>query len=750
MIEYNPYAQECGRDCAVISKCQWLFEFCSQVQSNFQKNRLTRMINLSDNDVRQSTTHLPVVLLISDTYSSYHHPQVQRLESLIAPHGWGILCVTGRALVPGANNDGCTPIYELAAGLNVVGVVIMAACLSHDISEEIVKRFIATFSHLPAVVVGLENDYCSSVLPENTVSMRQVVEHMTLDPHRKDFVFLRGFSSCPSSIEREEVFRAVMQERGLEIKESNVITANYSSGQAYQVVEQLLSSGVNIDGVIAANDAMASGALLAFDQHGVLVPDDALLSGFDDSDYAISGTIPITTVNASEVVHMEHAASLLLEAVKAGTNTKIEHRRVPGTLVVRESSYLEALHGKSSDQQDVRLRENTRTTESAQNVTNLEFLEYISYREISERVHVELARSTNREDIFKIFSEAMQALAIKRAFVLTTEESTESSMFGCFRLVCSYPDSTLASSSNPYSAEFMLPEHMKKEFETGVLVATGVMLNDKLAGVLIFDPKGPGRASMDGLAQSLFGALRHCQRTEYLVAQANQSLANKNKELKMYTNIMGHDLKSPLQSILAISELLEINVSNAQKMQEYSEIISRSVYSMNTIIEGMLLYSKADLDVRPEFKKVDSNQIVKDVVSTLQNEINKHAVELVVSDLPPVMGDKKLLTVVYRNLISNALKYQPKGIEGHVPRLEISKSSAKRENKHILIKDNGVGIPEEFRGNLFEPFERCRADEYDGMGLGMSICKKVMKIHNGDIQLLSSTNKGSCFQLSFR
>ena len=237
--------------------------------------------------------------------------------------------------------------------------------------------------------------------------------------------------------------------------------------------------------------------------------------------------------------------------------------------------------------------------------------------------------------------------------------------------------------------------------------------------------------------------------TNLRIQTLNHALEVKNDELKMYTNIMSHDLRSPLQSIIMSSELMLSHALSAEEVKKYSKYIMTSAKSIGKLLDDLLVYSKSDLNARREPKEVDLNEVVEEAIADLQYMINELEVDLKIVNLPVVMGDRILLKIVFQNLISNALKYQPKNIPGHVANLNIT-GTATEEGRHvILVEDNGIGIPDEFVDKLFEPFKRYQPSEYEGTGLGMSICSRVMRVHNADIELKSSSEHGSCFQLTF-
>lgn len=229
----------------------------------------------------------------------------------------------------------------------------------------------------------------------------------------------------------------------------------------------------------------------------------------------------------------------------------------------------------------------------------------------------------------------------------------------------------------------------------------------------------------------------------------NKTLVRKNQELKTFNQILSHDLKTPLVTINSFSTLLkqEINVQDP-KQKEYFDHIERSTKKMNKLINDILSYHHLDLQ---EFnlEEVPLSSVMSSVEEYYLSHLKEGKLILEHQDLPVVMGNSLLINTVFSNLISNAIKYQPKNKEKHVPKIKIW-STENNTNKEVYIEDNGIGIKEEYVKNLYLPFKRYFSEsEYPGSGLGMSICKRVMEKLNGTIDIVSSNNRGTTFKLTF-
>lgn len=228
-------------------------------------------------------------------------------------------------------------------------------------------------------------------------------------------------------------------------------------------------------------------------------------------------------------------------------------------------------------------------------------------------------------------------------------------------------------------------------------------------------------------------------------------IENKNEELITFSNIMSHDLKAPLRTISAFTGLVEKQVQGnfqKEKVLSYTNFITNSAESMRSLIEDLLLYSRVNLE-KSEFSDVSLNDLTLLVLPAFSYDINLSKAVVNVAELPTIKGNKGLLKTVFHNLISNAIKYQPKDKSNHQAKVDIW--AMETENQHcIFIQDNGIGIKSSYVEKLFQPFVRFHASsEYKGTGLGMSICQRIMDKHQGQIQLDFTSPSGSRFKLIF-
>ena len=494
-----------------------------------------------------------VILVIIGVYSAYHHPIVESLRKKVSPLGYGVLCVSGREIVSDSPCNEIPCIYRIASRLEVAGTIIMAGSLGHDLEQNQVLRFVDSFKQHNMVATDISGENCSSVAYDNEDAMRTLVEHVLDQVPGNNIAFLSGFTSSRNSIEREKAFRDVMTEQGRQIDESLMLSGKFTAPYSVLVVDKLLSSGRCPDAIVAANDAMASGAIDALEHHGKNVPDDVVVSGFDNDEYARSAAVPLSTIAACPKHQMQVAADELLRLIEEGGAAKLKDIRIPGRLVLRNSSLAGERAGElaqkvDSDSFSEQAHDAENPDEKIRLLGNKNYADTLANHEIRERFHVRLARCADRNSVYGIFSEAMQALSIRRAYLVDFQPTPDGAVKTA-SLLHAWPERKISDIDKNYPAEQLLPAGINREISEGILVMCGVEIDGRSVGALLFDPRGPERASMDGLAQTTFGALRHFDQCDDLEQQADE-LACVNDELVRLANL------DPLTGLANRSRLL--------------------------------------------------------------------------------------------------------------------------------------------------------------------------------------------------
>jgi signal transduction histidine kinase len=222
-----------------------------------------------------------------------------------------------------------------------------------------------------------------------------------------------------------------------------------------------------------------------------------------------------------------------------------------------------------------------------------------------------------------------------------------------------------------------------------------------------------------------------------------KELEQKNQDLEQYAYVASHDLQEPLHSIQSLIGLLDTDYKDKfdEEGKQYLKYIVDSSNRMSSLIINLLKHSR--IGQAEGIEKVDSNVLLERVEQDLDQIIKKSNTQIVrKTSLPIINAYPSALQQLFQNLISNAIKFQPRD---NIPIIEIS---AEHKNNHwqFMFKDNGIGIPKESQKQIFIIFKRLHNNSiFAGTGVGLANCKKITDLHNGEIWVESGQNIGSTF-----
>ncbi len=222
----------------------------------------------------------------------------------------------------------------------------------------------------------------------------------------------------------------------------------------------------------------------------------------------------------------------------------------------------------------------------------------------------------------------------------------------------------------------------------------------------------------------------------------NKELNEANKHMRLFTYSVSHDLKEPLRMMTSFLSLLQKKYSDRldQKGQNYMDFAVDGANRLSKMMEDLLKYHQSPSNGKLE--SVDLNAVIVEVKTILQKEITEKKAEITNSKLPIVEGSYTGFIQIFQNLISNALKFIP---EERTPMITID---FKDDYTHytVMVKDNGIGISENQKQDVFNLFKRLNApQQYEGSGVGLAMVKKSVKRIGGDIWLESEVDKGTSF-----
>lgn len=221
-----------------------------------------------------------------------------------------------------------------------------------------------------------------------------------------------------------------------------------------------------------------------------------------------------------------------------------------------------------------------------------------------------------------------------------------------------------------------------------------------------------------------------------------KKIEEKNKELEQFTYIASHDLQEPLNTIISFIKVIEENSDREfnELEKDSFQFINNASLRMKELIKGLLDYSR--LGNKSEAKKLNSKLLAQAVCHDLDFRIKEKNATVNIGELPKIYAFETELRLLFQNLISNAIKFSKPNIS---PVISIT---AEKKNLYwqFAVTDNGIGIDPKYKEKIFIIFQRLHGkNKYEGTGIGLAHCRKIIKLHNGDIWLESEIGKGSTF-----
>jgi signal transduction histidine kinase len=229
-----------------------------------------------------------------------------------------------------------------------------------------------------------------------------------------------------------------------------------------------------------------------------------------------------------------------------------------------------------------------------------------------------------------------------------------------------------------------------------------------------------------------------------------------NKDLDLFAFMASHDLQAPLRKIRMFSDRLLANQENSfgKEGRLYLSRIQEVSKRMQDLINDILRFSKISIE-NQNFEDVDLNDVVGEVLSEMEGNIREKDARVVIEDRLPVLpASTVLMGPLFSNLISNSLKYSKKNTRPEVriryEEAPVATGTNGREGDmrygRIYIEDNGIGFDQKYADQIFDMFRRLHSNaEYEGTGIGLALCKKIVEMHNGYISALGKPGEGAVF-----
>lgn len=237
------------------------------------------------------------------------------------------------------------------------------------------------------------------------------------------------------------------------------------------------------------------------------------------------------------------------------------------------------------------------------------------------------------------------------------------------------------------------------------------------------------------------------KRAEKKIKAYMTKLEQSNQALQDFASIASHDMQEPLRKVMAFGSRLKNRYSSSlgEEGKDYLDRMLNATVRMQNLLQSLLEYSSVTTQAKP-FREVNLNDVLQEVLSDLEIRIEQTGGRVEVSELPILQADLSQMQQLFQNLLCNALKFHK---QGETPIVKVYGQSVPDAPGcyEIRVEDNGIGFDEKYLGRIFSPFQRLhgRSSEYEGTGMGLAICKKIVERHGGSIQAKSEPGKGSTF-----
>ncbi len=277
-----------------------------------------------------------------------------------------------------------------------------------------------------------------------------------------------------------------------------------------------------------------------------------------------------------------------------------------------------------------------------------------------------------------------------------------------------------------------------KEYETRFKRKDGTVFWGSISSVT--------RKTEDGSVQFINAILDITERKHFenQIQSYADKLERSNRDLQDFAYIASHDLQEPLRKVTAFSDRLVTKYGEAidETGRDYLRRMQSATQRMQTLIDDLLAFSRVSTKGKP-FIQVDMTDVAQEVLSDLESRIEQTGGQVEIRDLPVIDADPTQMRQLLQNLISNALKFHK---QDQAPIVKVSGKQISDQSYQITVEDNVIGFDPQFSERIFQPFQRLHGrGEYEGSGMGLAICRRIVKRHGGSITADSIPGQGATF-----
>ncbi len=235
------------------------------------------------------------------------------------------------------------------------------------------------------------------------------------------------------------------------------------------------------------------------------------------------------------------------------------------------------------------------------------------------------------------------------------------------------------------------------------------------------------------------------EKLEQRVEERTKELKRSNEELEQFAYVASHDLQEPLRMVSSFMQLLERRYKGSlgNEADQWISFAVDGAKRMQSLIQDLLAFSRVGTQGKP-MGPVDCEEVLKQVLSSLELSVKETGALITHDPMPQVMGDATQLSQLFQNLLANAMKFH--GAQSPVIKITASKQKSLCK---FSVKDKGIGIDPQFFDRIFVIFQRLHSrDEYQGTGIGLAVCRKIVERHRGSIWVESKPGHGTTFHFT--
>ena len=507
------------------------------------------------------------IAIVADRYSNYWRPVIERISARLELAGFATLFITSRDFYkpslekPEAKLWNNT-IFSASRHFPVQGYIVLNTSSSCDNAIERVAEFAHGVDQKPVISIGADIPGIVSVLPDNVSGMGNLMDHMTSDSTRQNYVFLRGGLNLGVSQERESIFRKVLASKGIPIQQDLIIDGGLTSQSAFSAMLSALQCRQDIHAVVAANDVLAVGAILAIQEHGLSVPEDVMVSGYDDREIADNSFPSLTSVSYRFSNLAEYAVDALLVMLNEDdTDVTIQSCEL-------EDSRLQVCSSSCARDSVIPATVNNDTLRQDNALQQKVNFEKERARKMQDDLHIEIASCNTFEELDDLLDRSAVKLSLSRLFLVLHEQKAERKQLQAHKVI-SYGIRGRHCSDIKYNANDILPPDMAYELAVGLLVLAPIPDGVKTLGFLLLDPSSVTALSIENLASCIGKVLGGFIQVQAYEAQ-RVDLQQKNTSLRYMAN---HDELTGLENRSGFTRRLVQKLKNVENRQFTLELL---------------------------------------------------------------------------------------------------------------------------------------------------------------------------------